>query len=67
MGEAHLEMVGLRWWAQHDVGWETVWVKATSRWPPREGGLEVAGLRQRGVGDGTGKGHLEMAASRGQA
>ena len=67
MGEAHLETVGSMWWARCGVGRETVRAKATSRWLPREGGLEAAGSRQRGAGGGVGEAHLEMAGSRWQA
>ena len=64
MGEAHLETTGSKWWAQRSVGQEMVWVKATSRWPPREGGLEVAGSRRCGAQDGMGEARLKMVGSR---
>ena len=67
MGEAHLETAGSKWWAQCSVGQEMAWVKATSRWPPREGGLEVAGSRQCGAQDGVGEAHLKTVGSRWQA
>jgi len=64
MGEAHLKMAGSRWQAQCNVGQEMAWAKATSRWPPQEGGLKVAGSRQCRAGDSVGKAHLETVGSR---
>ena len=66
MGEARLKTVGSRWRARHDVAQETVQVKATSRRPPREGGLEVAGSRQCGAQDGVGEARLETVAGEGR-
>ena len=66
MGEAHLKMVGLRWQARRNVGWEMARAKATSRWLPREGGLEVAGSRRCGARDGVGEACLEMVAGEGR-